>query len=97
MHFQTDDSFVFHVCLPPLQCSDDVLETGRLLKSQTGVQQRLLAEARTDELHADRHVVLIKTARLNQTRQTGDIDGNRADIACVHLERKPWSAQPASG
>ena len=87
VHFQTDDSFVFHVCLPPLQCRDDVLEAGSLLEGQTCVEQGLLAETRTDELHADRHMILVKAARLNQTRQTGDVDGNRADVACVHLER----------
>lgn len=50
VHFQTDDSFVFHVCLPPLQCRDDVLEAGSLLEGQTCVEQGLLAEARADEL-----------------------------------------------
>ena len=49
--------------------------------------QRLLFEAVTDELHADRQALGIRTAGNADTGQSCQIDGDRVNITQIHLDR----------
>src|SRR4026207_1732420 len=59
----------------------------RLLVMMREAQNRRFVKVLADNLHADRHAVLIESTGQRECRHPRQIDRNRVDVGKIHLQR----------